>query len=71
METTIFNPAQIYLLRMFEYIKTEEELLEIKKLIGDYYAKKMDERLDDLWDKGILDQKRLGEINEMDLHKLK
>ena len=71
MEATVFNPAQIYLLRMFEHIKTEEELLEIKKLIGDYYAKKMDERLDGLWDEGILDQKRLDEINEMDLHKLK
>ena len=69
MEATVFNPAQIYLLRMFEHIKSDEELLEIKKLISDYYAKKMDEHLDKLWDDGILDQKKLDEINEMDLHK--
>jgi len=31
----------------------------------------MDERLNELWDTGILNQKRLDEINEMDLHKLK
>ena len=68
MEATVFNPAQIYLLRMFEHIKSDEELLEIKKLISDYYAKKMDKHLNELWEKGILDQKRLDEINQMDLH---
>ena len=71
MEATVFNPAQVYLLQMFERIKTEEELLEIKKLIGNYFAKKMDTHLDKLWDEGILDQKRLDEINRMDLHQLK
>ena len=71
MEATVFNPAQVYLLQMFERIKTEEELLEIKKVLSDYFAKKMDAHLDRLWDEGILDQKRLDEINKMDLHQLK
>jgi hypothetical protein len=35
------------------------------------FAQKMDEHLDKLWDEGILDQKRLDEINKMDLHQLK
>ena len=30
----------------------------------------LDERLNELWDAGILDQKKLDEINEMDLHQL-
>ena len=71
MEATVFNPAQVYLLQMFERIKTEEELLEIKKVLSDYFAKKMDAHLNRLWDEGILDQKRLDEINKMDLHQLK
>ena len=53
------------------HITTEEELLDIKKLISDYFAKKMDAHLDKLWDDGALDQKRLDEINGMDLHELK
>ncbi len=68
MEPTVFTPAQIYLLKTFERIKTEEELLELKKVISDYYAKKMDAHLNQLWDEGVLDQKRLDEINDMDLH---
>ncbi len=71
MEATVFNPAQVYLLQMFERIKTDEELLEIKKLISNYFAQKMDAHLDKLWDEGVLDQTRLDEINKMDLHKLK
>ncbi len=70
MQTTVFTPTQIHLLKMFQYMKSEEELLELKDLLFHYYSQKMDERLNELWDKGILDQKRLDEINQMDLHQL-
>ena len=71
MEPTVFTPTQMHLLRMFQYMKTEEDLLEMKEVLSRYYASKMDERLDELWDKGILNQDRLDEINRMDLHKMK
>ena len=70
MHTTALTPTQIHLLKMFQYIKTEEELEELKGLLFKYYSEKMDERLNELWDEGILDQNRLDEINQMDLHKL-
>lgn len=65
---TVFNRAQLYLLDVFSDIKTDDELLEIKKLISDYYAKKLDGMLDEMWKSGELDQKRLDEIDQMDLH---
>ncbi len=71
MEQTVFTPTQIHLLKMFQYMTTEEDLLEMKEVFSRYYSKKMDERLNELWDAGVLDQKRLDEINEMDLHKMK
>ena len=55
---------------MFQYMKSEEELIELKDLLFQYYSQKMDERLNELWDAGILDQRKLDEINEMDLHQL-
>ena len=45
VQPTVFNPAQLYLLEVFSRIQTDEELLDIKKLISDYYAKKMDKML--------------------------
>lgn len=68
METTVFNPIQIELLRMFERNTSQEELREFRDMVSDYYAKKMNDHLNKLWDEGILDQKRLDEISKMDLH---
>lgn len=70
VQSTVFNPAQLYLLNVFSHIKSEDELNDIKRIVGDYYARRLDAHLDDLWDKGILDQRRLDEINEMDLHSI-
>lgn len=68
VQPTVFNPAQLYLLGLFSRIKSDEELNDIKQLVSDYYAKRLDAHLEKLWDEGVLDQKRLDEINEMDLH---
>lgn len=69
METTVFTPAQQHLLRMFQYKKTEADLLEMKEVLSRYYAQKLDAMLEEMWETGELDQKRLDEINQMDLHK--
>ena len=70
METTRFNQTQIHLLRMFELESSEASLKELKDVLYRYYSKRMEECLDNLWHSGKLDQQRLDEINEMDLHQL-
>ena len=71
METTVFNPIQRHLLEMFSYDKSQEGLEELKEVLFQYYSKRMNTKLDELWDKGILNQKKLDEIAEMDIHSLK
>ena len=44
---------------------------DIVFVLFQYYSKRMNTKLDELWDKGILDQKKLDEIAEMDIHSLK
>lgn len=70
MEATVFNPIQVHLLKMFEIDKSQKGLEELKNLLYNYYSSKMKSALDALWDSGELDQIRLDEINDMDLHKL-
>ena len=41
---------------------SEERLKEVKTVLFQYFQKKMDERLDELWDTGVLDQKKLDEL---------
>ena len=57
--------------KMFSYDKSQEGLEELKEVLFQYYSKRMNTKLDELWDKGILDQKKLDEIAEMDIHSLK
>ena len=44
------------------------DMNDIKQLVTDYYAKKVDELTKKMWESGELDQKRLDEINKTDLH---
>ena len=69
-QNPVFNPIQIHLLQMFSLDKGEQGLMELKEVLYNYYSKKMQNRLDELWDDGTLDQARLDEINQMDLHQL-
>ncbi len=68
VQPTVFNQAQLYLLELFSHIKSDEELNDIKQLVTNYYAKKVDELARAMWESGELDQKRLDEIDKMDLH---
>ena len=62
MGATVFNPVQQHLLMMFAFDGSEERLKEVKTVLFQYFQKKMDERLDELWDAGVLDQKKLDEL---------
>lgn len=42
---TELNPIQVSLLRLFNRPMSEKETLELKKLLTDYYADKLDEEL--------------------------
>lgn len=54
METTVFNDAQLHLLRMMSYVKTKEELADLQNAISDYFAKKVDAGMDSLCEQGVI-----------------
>ncbi len=43
---------QLQLLRMFSYVKTEEQMRDIKKALCDYFFKKVEEGMDILCESG-------------------
>ena len=69
-QNPVFNPMQIHLLQMFSIDKAEQGLIELKDVLYNYYSAKMQNRLNELWDNGTLDQARLDQIGQMDLHQL-
>lgn len=54
METTYFNPTQQCILHLMSYIKTEEELNGLEKVLSKYFADKVDEDMDALCEQGAI-----------------
>lgn len=53
MEETLqtpLNKAQLDILKLLGRLKTEEELIELKKLIVDFYAKRLMDKADRIWE---------------------
>ena len=52
MEATTLNEAQLSMLRLLGSMKTIEEVDELRQIICDYYARRVDEEVDKLWESG-------------------
>lgn len=67
MESSAFNPVQQHLLTMFAFDGSEARLKEVKEVLTKYFSEKLDQRLNDLWDSGVLNQKKLDELRKKHL----
>ena len=61
---TVFNPVQLHILEMFNYCKTDESMEELKNVLSDYYAHKVQKEADRLWDSGELNGEAIERILE-------
>jgi hypothetical protein len=52
MEKNTFSNVQIELLKMFNFNIPESQLLEIRKMLANYFAQKASDEMDELWSKG-------------------
>ena len=64
METTYFNPAQQRILHLMSYIKTEEELTGLEKVLSKYFASNVDEGMDALCEQGLITPETIEEWGE-------
>ena len=67
METTVLNAAQIMILESFASAKSQEETNELMDMLRSFYAKKLDQELERLWNEGTLNQEKLDELKEQHL----
>ena len=59
MAATVFNQAQLELLDMMQWVKSPEALAELKQVISDFFAKKGQEELDAMWERGEMTEEKL------------
>lgn len=56
MKSEPFNPVRLHLLKIFSYVKVECALEEIRKSLAAYFAQRVEEDMDKLWNEGLWDQ---------------
>ena len=49
-----FSPFQIEMLEMVSKVSSEAEMQDIRRMLGQYFAKRAEEAIDRLWDEGKL-----------------
>ena len=64
MTTTqsVFTPIQIHLLEMFNYCQDEASMQELKDVLAKFYATKVQEEANRLWDEGTLNDEAIERI---------
>ena len=66
METIVTNPplnaAQLFLLKTFEHIKSEESFEELRSVLLDFYQKKLDEATDKWWKENDMTVEKFEEM---------
>lgn len=59
------NQAQMQLLDMMSFVKTPEALSDLNKVISDYFARKVDEEMNKLWDEGFLNDEKIEQFRHL------
>ena len=49
------NPSQLHILEMFSFCRSQQAEDDLKQVLADYYAAKVQQEADRLWNEGILD----------------
>ena len=66
--TTVFNPMQLQLLRMFSYVKTDDQMKEIRTVLCNYFFNKVEEGMDALVEAGEWEPEKSREIMKEHIH---
>jgi len=59
------TPAQVKILEMMSFVKTPDALTELSNVISNYFAQRLDDELDKLWDEGALNEEKIESFRNL------
>lgn len=54
LQSTPFTPFQIEMLELVAKVTSEKEMSDIRRMLGQYFAKQAEDAIDKLWDDGVI-----------------
>ena len=61
LQSTPFTPFQIEMLELVSRVSSEVEMQDIRRMLGQYFAKRAEDAIDRLWDDGVLNDSVMEE----------
>lgn len=65
MKTTTLNEAQLLLLDMMSFVKSEKTLNDLRQVICDYFAKEAQTEIDHLWNIGEMNNEKVESFRSL------
>ncbi len=65
MQTNVFSPAQLEIIDMMSFVKTQESLLLLKQAISDFFVQKAQMEIDRLWQTGELNDEKVESFRNL------
>lgn len=62
MEAITFSPAQVHVFNLVSHIKSSVGLDQLREQLAAFYADKVDEEMDRLWESGEWNEQKLHEL---------
>ena len=62
MEAVLFSPAQMHLVTLMSHIKSEDALDQLRDQLADFYARQIDEDMEQLWESGEWNEQKLQSL---------
>ena len=56
-----FTPFQIQMLELMSHVQSEDEMNDIRRMLAEYFAKRAEDAIDQLWDEGVLNDNMMEE----------
>ena len=59
------SPAQVNILDIMSFVKTPKALDELRDALADYFAKRVDEEVEKLWNSRVLTEEKVESFHQL------
>jgi hypothetical protein len=59
MQTTTLNNAQLEILDMMSFVKSQEALADLKQAISNYFASELEKEMNRMWETGEMTEEKV------------
>ena len=65
LQIASLSPAQVNILDIMSFVKTPKAIDELRDALAEYFAKRVDEEVEELWNSGVLTEEKVEGFHQL------